>query len=73
MFSFGLFKDQTFEFARHFSRTLKLLIKFSGVLKAILDPEMFSDHVMFMFFYALTELAASVPNTIYIAASNSNV
>ena len=29
-------------------------------------PEMFSDHKMFMFLYALMELAASVPNIICI-------
>ena len=27
-------------------------------------PEMFSDHRMFMFLYALMEMAASVPNII---------
>ena len=30
-------------------------------------PEMFSDHRMFMFLYALMEMAASVPNIICIA------
>ena len=33
----------------------------------MLDPEMFSYHGMFMFFYALMEVAASVPNVICIA------
>jgi len=30
-------------------------------------PEMFSDHRMFMFFYALMEVVASVTNVICIA------
>ena len=30
-------------------------------------PEMFSDHRMFMFLYALMEMAASVPNIICVA------
>ena len=30
-------------------------------------PEMFSNHGMFMFLYALMEMAASVPNIICIA------
>ena len=30
-------------------------------------PEMFSDHRMFMFLYALMEMAASVPNIICMA------
>ena len=30
-------------------------------------PEMFPDHGMFMFLYALMEMAASVPNRICIA------
>ena len=33
----------------------------------MLDPGMFSDHGMFMFFYALMEVATSVPNIICIA------
>ena len=33
----------------------------------MLDPEMFSYHGMFMFFYALMEVAASVTNIICIA------
>ena len=33
----------------------------------MLNPEMFSDHGMFMFFYALMEVAASVPNIICTA------
>ena len=32
----------------------------------MLDPEMFSYHGMFMFFYALMDVAASVPNIICI-------
>ena len=30
-------------------------------------PEMFFDHRMFMFLYALMKMAASVPNTICVA------
>ena len=33
----------------------------------MLDPKMFSYHGMFMFFYALMEMAASVTNIICIA------
>ena len=33
----------------------------------MLDPEMFSSYGMFMFFYALMEMAASVTNIICIA------
>ena len=33
----------------------------------MLDPEMFSDHGMFTIFYAVMEVAASVPNIICIA------
>mgnify|MGYP000509557479 CR=1 FL=1 len=33
----------------------------------MLDPEMFSYHGMFVFFYALMEVAASVPNISCIA------
>ena len=33
----------------------------------MLYPEMFSTHKMFMFFYMLMEVAASVPNIICIA------
>ena len=33
----------------------------------MLDPEMFYDHRMFMFFYTLIEVVASVPNIICIA------
>ena len=36
-------------------------------------PEMFSDHGMFMFLYALMEMAASVPNIICIAQMKSHV
>jgi len=33
----------------------------------MLDPEMFSDHGMFTIFYAVMEVAASVPNIICMA------
>jgi len=39
----------------------------------MLIPEMFSDHRMFMFFYALMEMAASVPNIICITQITSEI
>ena len=45
------FIDQAFKFATAFLYDFKFLIKLSGEIMHV--PEMFSDHRMFMFLYAL--------------------